>query len=122
MLPQTKRKTQKLEPFSSKSSSWMRAPKSGILRSMQPLGATVSKNDLLGIVADPFGEAAEEVLETADGIIIGRTNIPLVNEGEALFHIARFKNTDDVTDVLEGFQNEMDPATDNRRPIEPPIV
>jgi len=121
LLPRTKRKS----PFRSmlgKSSSWVRAPKSGVLRSMKPLGAMVNKGDLLGIVFDPFGEAEENVLCPADGIIIGRTNIPLVNEGEALFHIARFTNADALADTLEDFQYEMDPTTDEKPPPEPPIV
>ncbi len=28
-----------------------------------------------------------------DGIIIGRTNLPIVNRGDALFHVARIKTT-----------------------------
>ena len=89
---------------------------------MAGLGATVQKNDLLGVISDPFGIKDEEVLATANGIIIGRTTIPLVNEGEALFHIARFKSPDDVADQAEELQNLLDP--DNYRPgkEEPPIV
>ena len=62
------------------------------------------------------------VLSSTDGIIIGRTNLPLVNEGEALFHIARFKNAEALADTLEDFQLEMDPTTDEKPPAEPPIV
>ncbi|MEX2523352.1 MAG: succinylglutamate desuccinylase/aspartoacylase family protein [Gammaproteobacteria bacterium] len=121
LLPRTRSKKQ-FKSMLGKSSSWVRAPKSGVLRSMKMLGATVNKGDLLGIVFDPFGEAEENVLCPADGIIIGRTNIPLVNEGEALFHIARFKNADALADTLEDFQYEMDPTTDDKPPPEPPIV
>lgn len=122
MIPRSKRKTPVFNSIIGKSSTWMRAPKSGILRSMVPLGAKVERDELLGIVSDPFGEGAEEVLSTVDGIIIGRTTIPLVNEGEALFHVARFKNSNAVSDMLEGFQHEMDPTTDETPPMEPPIV
>ena len=34
------------------------------------------------------GDVEEEGLSEIEGIIIGRTNMPVVNEGDALFHIA----------------------------------
>jgi hypothetical protein len=42
-------------------------------------------------------------------MIIGKTTLPLVHEGEAIFHIARFEVLDDAEAVLETFQNEIDP-------------
>ncbi len=51
----------------------------------------VEKGDLLGIIADPFGSEEFDILSPRTGIIIGYTTIPLINEGEALFHIACFK-------------------------------
>lgn len=122
MLPKLKKATSTYTPMVAKSSIWVRAPKSGILRSMVSLGTTVKKNDILGIVSDPFGEIEEQIFSAVDGIIIGRTNIPLVNEGEALFHIATFRQVDKVADRIEEFNSEIDPATDNRKPSEPPIA
>jgi len=90
------------------SSSWVRAPQSGILRSMQPLGARTEKGSLLGVVSDPFGENEEPVYAPSHGIIIGRTTIPLVNEGEALFHVARFSRPDKIAGGLEEIQQEFD--------------
>jgi len=121
MLPRTRHG----EPGHSlvgRSSTWIRAPKSGIMRSVKPLGARVNRGELLAIVSDPFGEGEARVEAGTDGIIIGRTNLPLVNEGEALFHIARFKDADALADTLEDFQYEMDPTTDDKPPEEPPIV
>lgn len=122
MLPKLKKATSTYTPMVAKSSIWVRAPKSGILRSMVSLGTTVKKNDILGIVSDPFGEIEKQIFSAVDGIIIGRTNIPLVNEGEALFHIATFRQVDKVADRIEEFNSEIDPATDNRKPSEPPIA
>lgn len=122
MLPKLKKAASTYTPMVAKSSIWVRAPKSGILRSMVSLGTTVKKNDILGIVSDPFGEVEEQIFSAVDGIIIGRTNIPLVNEGEALFHIATFRQVDKVADRIEEFNSEIDPATDNRKPSEPPIA
>lgn len=122
MLPKIKQRKPPIEPLVAKSSAWMRAPQSGILRTMVKLGAKVAKKQVLGIVSDPFGETEEPVISSVDGIVIGRTNIPLVNEGEALFHIASFKQTEIIADKIEEFKNEMDPATDDYKPIEPPII
>ena len=110
------------EPFVARSTLWVRAPQSGILRSITILGTRVKKGDRLGVVADPFGEREEDVLATVSGLVIGRTNLPLVNEGEALFHIARMEKLDQAAQAVEAFQAEFDPNTDTARPTDPPIV
>ena len=107
MLPRLKQIGSKAEPLVAHSSTWVRAPQSGILRAMKTLGSTVQRNELMGIISDPFGKREEEVRATATGIIIGRTNIPLVNEGEALFHIARFRNNNETSDQIEEVQNNL---------------
>jgi predicted deacylase len=77
-------------------SSWVRAPQSGVLREVIPLGSQVKKNDPLGLIADPYGENEVPVLAPFAGVVIGKVNLPLVNEGEALYHIARFGETDTI--------------------------
>lgn len=120
MLPKSKSK--RFKPFVARSSSWVRAPASGILRASKRLGEKVEKNEILGIVSDPFGSNEEPVLASYKGIVIGRTNIPLVHEGEALFHIARFEDSQMVKESVEVFQDEMDPSTDTSPVSETPIV
>lgn len=122
MLPKQKRKGKTYEPLVARNSSWVRAPQSGILRMVVPLGAQVDKGQLLGVISDPFGEREESVEAPVSGIVIGRVNIPLANEGEALFHIAHFRRADGLQDHLDTFQEEMDPATDANLPPEAPIV
>jgi len=104
------------------SSSWIRAPDSGILRPMVSLGAQVDKGSLLGIVSDPFGERETEISATFKGIIIGRTNLPLVNEGDALFHIARFHGLEKAAERVEEFNEEHLPESDEEPSSEGPIV
>ena len=70
-------------------SSWVRAPSGGLLRTLKGSGEYVEKGAVLGIVTDPFGEREAEVRADTPGIVIGRTNLPVVNEGDALFHIAQ---------------------------------
>ncbi|MCW8901676.1 MAG: succinylglutamate desuccinylase/aspartoacylase family protein, partial [Gammaproteobacteria bacterium] len=110
MLPPSRTKSKKrFEPVVARSSSWVRAPDSGILRAMIPLGSRVKKNTLLGVVADPFGETEETILAPFNGIVIGRTNLPLVNEGDALYHIARFEDIHEIEAKVDDFHEEHSP-------------
>lgn len=101
MLPARKRKS--VVSVRANSSSWVRAETSGILRMSAGLGQRVKKGDALGVISDPFGVAPCTVEARYNGIIIGRSNLPLVNEGDALFHIARFDNTKSAENTVEQF-------------------
>ncbi|MCB1329237.1 MAG: succinylglutamate desuccinylase/aspartoacylase family protein [Maritimibacter sp.] len=96
-------------PFVCHSSRWERAPAGGLFRAFQKRGAHVEEGALLGVVSDPFGEVERPVTASQSGIIVGRANLPVVNEGDALFHIARIPATVDgeawaeaVSEQLEG--------------------
>lgn len=101
MLPRRKtRRRIKIEPFEAYASVWIRAAESGVLRYPVSLGTRVKKGDSLGLISDPYNSSVSvPLLAPCKGVIIGATQIPLVHEGEALFHIARF--TDDLSDVLD---------------------
>lgn len=109
MLPPGKTKKEHKPPTIARTSYWVRAPTSGIFLTRKKLGEAVKKDDTIGNVADPFGQNREVVSSPFDGIIIGRTNLPLVNEGDALLHIARFQNTDKVAGYVEDFQSQYSP-------------
>lgn len=85
-------------------SSWARAPIDGVLRPRARLGARVVKGERVGIVAGPFGNEEGDVIAPADGIVIGMSNLPLVNEGEATFHIARFHGIEEAENAVEAWQ------------------
>lgn len=106
MLPPSRRRPGKItEPFVARSSNWTRAPESGLLRTLVPLGARVQRREILGYISDPYSGTQHPVTAHADGIIIGRVQIPVVHEGEALFHIARFRtDPEEVADQVEVFQ------------------
>ncbi len=104
MLPPSRAARPFPEPLVARASTWVRAPQSGILRQAAPLGARVRRGEPLGVVADPFGERERAVHAPAGGLIIGRAEIPLVNEGDALFHIARFSRPREAQARLEAFQ------------------
>lgn len=69
-------------------SKWVRAPEAGVLRSRKRIGEAVSQGEVIGHVANPYEENDVEVRAPRRGIIIGRTTLPIVNMGDALFHIA----------------------------------
>jgi predicted deacylase len=71
-----------------KSSHWLRAQTSGSLRIIKKLGTFVQAGDVLGVISDPFGEILSEVKTSKPGIIISNVTMPLINKGNALFHIA----------------------------------
>jgi predicted deacylase len=110
MLPASRQKSKKsYEPMVARSTSWVRAPESGILRTLVPLGNRVKNGQLLGVIASPFGNKELEVISPYDGIVIGRTNLPLTNEGDALFHIARFQGVRAAEARVESFTEELAP-------------
>ena len=120
MLPISKRKPSKPSAVL-RSSTWQRAPQSGILRAQSKLGTMVRKGEILGVVADPTGES-EMVLEAPfDGVVIGRTNLPLVFEGEALFHVGRTRQTTLLEQHLDAL-HEGTAITPPELIEEPPIV
>jgi len=103
MLPAGKHKTPNKKPYIARTSNWVRAPASGIFISRLRLGALVQKNSPLGLISDPFGENESIVISPYEGIVIGRSNLPLVNEGDALMHIGRFGNAENVADKVSQF-------------------
>lgn len=120
MLPPSRRRKRTLaEPFVARSSTWVRAPESGIFRSNIALGARVKKGDRLGLVSDPFGASETEVQAPTGGVVIGRSTLPLVHEGEALFHVARFEDVREVAEHVEAFQTDHAQAigSHNKAPI-----
>ncbi|MFT6025201.1 MAG: putative deacylase [Ascidiaceihabitans sp.] len=96
-----------------KSSEWLRAPVGGLLRTFRDTGEVVAKGDVLAAVADPFGEFETELVAPAPGILIGRAVLPIVNEGDAIFHLAALspQAKDDTVEDLSA-QLEADPLFD----------
>jgi len=88
MIPAAKSVPPSTKTAFCKKSAWLRAPTGGIFRAMSALGTAVSPETLVGMISDPFSSSEVPVHAKSEGIIIGRTNAPLVDEGDALFHVA----------------------------------
>lgn len=97
-----------------KSSYWVRSPEAGILRSYKDAGAAVAVDEVIGMVSDPLGEHEFEVRCGAPGIIIGKANLPVVNEGDALFHIAEVVSAVGAENLIGKIEGELaeDPMFD----------
>jgi len=107
MLPPSKKQKSGREPLVARASRWVRAPTSGVLRSAQRLGAHVAEGDLLARIGDAFGREEIQVRSPCSGIVIGHLEMPLVNEGDALFHVAQFEAGEPVAEAVEAFQTEF---------------
>ncbi|GAA6135340.1 M14 family metallopeptidase [Oceaniserpentilla sp. 4NH20-0058] len=114
LLNKSKSKAKKIiEPFIARQSGWIRASESGIVNHHKQLGDYVGKGDILATITDPYGLQLDEIKSHAEGIIIGKQNIPLVQEGEAMYHLAYFKAPDDVVENIEIMNEELLPEEYN---------
>lgn len=105
MLPAGKR-ARPASPVIASSTSWVRAPGSGIVTRIADLGARVTAGQTLASIGDPLGDDVIAVTAPFDGIVIGRNNLPLAHEGDALFNIAAFKSVARAENKLEAFTSE----------------
>jgi len=72
-----------------RSSGWVRARRTGLLRLDVELGQEVDEGDRLGGLYDSFGRTQRLVRADRSGVVIGLAKVPLVNSGDALVHIAQ---------------------------------
>ncbi len=102
-IPKKKKKT----PIITKSSRWVRSTRSGIVRTLKGLGDTVKKGEIIGYVDDLLEDSYFEMIAPFGGIIIGKSQIPLVQEGDAVFHIAKFNNLEVAENKIEYFSEGL---------------
>lgn len=96
------------------SSKWLRAPAGGLIRTFRADGDVVAQGDVMAVVADPFGEQEMKILAPFDGILVGRAVMPVVNEGDAVFHLARVKSMANAEGAVEDLNDQLadDPLFD----------
>lgn len=111
MLPRQKTSRKAATPIYTNTTTWVRAPMSGLIQSRCRLGQHVRPQQALAKISDPFGEVEVDVAASTGGIVIGRSTSPLAHEGDALFHLARFDDTREAKATVEEFQQSH--AVDN---------
>ena len=114
MLKPLKNKSVPHDVFTARSSHWVRAPHSGILSVKVNLGERVKKGKVLGIISDPFGQEKHEIIARRTGIVIGMATLPLLNRGEAAFHVATFEDSNVVEEHVDIFEEQLDSGNGDR--------
>ncbi len=62
---------------------------------------------MLATISDPFGERDIPVVASHPGVVIGHNSLPLVNEGDALFHVARVDHPRAAEAALEAMTGSV---------------
>ncbi len=90
-------------------SRWLRAPASGLVEPLKDVFARhVKKGDILANIHDPFLiNPSIKVIAPFEGIVIGQALKAMVTEGDALFHIASFKEIAGVRAYIDEYREEI---------------
>ncbi len=107
MLPKRKVKQALKTPIITRTSQWVRAGESGVLRTIKPLGSTVVKEEIIAYIDNPLEDGSFEIIAPFDGVIIGKSEIPLVQEGDAVFHIAKLRDIESAEEKIEYYNEEI---------------
>ena len=107
MLRRSRARKTIIEPLITSTTTWLRAPASGILHMNVPLGARVGKNKKVGVIADPFGLHEMAIESPVSGVVIGRLNLPLVHQGDAVIHIAQIDHLAGIEPIIADFKEDV---------------
>lgn len=106
--PKTKKST--LKPLFTQTSRWVRAPTSGLVQPSRDFTQSfaVKRGETLAYIHDPFLLNPTELVKAPfDGIIIGVTNLPVVNEGDAIYNIALTSRSKHISAYIEELREEI---------------
>ncbi len=106
MIPPKKVPAAKKASIIAPASRWLRAPATGVFYSERKLGDKVNKGDIIGTVCDSLGVSCVKVVADFDGIIIGKTQFPLVYQGDALFNVAWVPDPSKAAEEIEEYEEE----------------
>lgn len=80
-------------------SKWIRAQRSGLLHVKVECNKHVEKGEFLATITDPYGKMRFKVTAPNEGYIINVNQSPIVNQGDAIFHISTLNTeSDKLTD------------------------
>jgi len=107
MLRPRKTSRKPLSPLIAESTRWVRAPASGLLHMSVPLGARVKADNKIGEIVDPFGGPETAIRSPISGMVIGRLNMPLVHQGDAVIHIAEIESPAAIDPLIQKFNEDI---------------
>lgn len=70
-----------------KEGTWLRATVSGVFISHVNAGDKIKKGDVIGEITAPYGQVIKSITAKKDSVLYGLNNNPVVNRGDALYHI-----------------------------------
>lgn len=88
-------------PARSNKTQWVRSTRGGVAHMAKTSGDPVREGDLLAMIAGLLGEDPAPVFSPIDGIVIGHATLPVVHQGDALFHIASVAHPERVGARIE---------------------
>ena len=106
MLPAVSKKRKYKMPIVTRSSQWIRSTESGVIRTIKALGDIVKEDEVIAYVDEPLDDISFEIKASFDGVIIGKSEIPLIQEGDAIFHIAKLKDLEIAENKIEYFNED----------------
>ena len=99
--------TQVIIPARSRRAMWVRAPRGGVCVLQKKSGDAVKKGDIIGRVSGIFGDDPLDFRAPIDGMIIGHAVLPVVNQGDALVHIAEVMRFGDVEQRVDQITEQL---------------
>ncbi|MGE3319183.1 MAG: succinylglutamate desuccinylase/aspartoacylase family protein [Candidatus Berkiella sp.] len=99
------------KPVITQTARWVRATTSGFVQPVKDISKsfTVKEGEILAYIHDPFLiNPSEPVVAPFDGILIGLTNLPILNEGDAIYNIASTKRLKHIGAYIEELKEELD--------------
>lgn len=82
-------------------SKWIRAYRSGLLHVKIDCNKHVEKGEFLATITDPYGKMRFKVTAPNEGYIINVNQSPIVNQGDAIFHISTQKTANTKDEEME---------------------
>jgi predicted deacylase len=74
-------------------SQWIRAPYSGMSHIQVENGEHITKGQCLGYISSPYGDFNKKIKSPIDGYLFCVNSAPIVNKGDAMFHISKDAET-----------------------------
>jgi predicted deacylase len=104
MISAARYRVKQFTPVISRHSSWIRAPQGGIVKPLKKAGNKIIKGQTIALISNPSNQVEYKLQTPFSGIIIGDNKLPLVQEGEALFHVASFDSLSAIEEQLGSIQ------------------
>ncbi len=95
-------------PIESRRSRWVRARRTGLAQLQVELGDHVERGEMLGRIHDTFGHRLSRIMAPTSGTVVGLNLDPVVNQGDAVAHIAEHANVDDDAGSDSGADSDSD--------------